>query len=204
SGVLDALGRGSIMNCTPNSRYRIRFYPDVGQGEIDRLYASYDGVIAKLHDWLQNEWDGSIAAQWRSMAPVGDPKRMKQINDAFLKGMGKALTNLWDDIKTLFEILTNLDKYAQKLLEFITEADFKKLKAQAKELMQTVLLIVSDEPLMFLYAAAVVCWVQLLPPTTVAEITSQVMTGLLLDILLGIVLSGGAGLAVRYSVKATK
>ena len=204
TGTLDANGMGSINGCIPNSQYRIRFYPNVSQREVDTLYASYDGVISKLHDWLQAEWSGSIAAQWKLLAPVGDPKRLAQISKAFVDGMGKALMALWDDVKMLFEILTNLDKYYDKLLTFISEADFQKLKAQAKDLMHTLLMIVSDEPLMFLYASAVVCWVQLLPPTTVAELTGQVLTGLLLDILLGVVLTGGAGLAVRYSVKAVK
>ena len=204
TGILDANGMGSINGCIPNSQYRIRFYPNVSQREVNTLYASYDGVIAKLHDWLQAEWSGSIAAQWKLLAPVGDPKRLAQINKAFQDGMGKALMGLWDDVKKLFEILTNLDKYYDKLLTFISEADFQKLKAKAKDLMHTLLMIVSDEPLMFLYASAVVCWVQLLPPTTVAEFAGQVLTGLLLDILLGIVLTGGAGLAVRYSVKAVK
>ena len=204
SGVLDANGMGQISGCLPNSQYRIRFFPKVGQGEIDALYASYDGVIDKLHGWLQSEWNGTIAAQWRALAPVNDPRRLTQINDAFMSGMGKALMSLWDDVKKLFHILTHLDEYYDKLVQFISEADFQKLKAQAKELMQRVLMIVSDEPLMFLYASAVVCWVQLLPPTTVAEIIAQFATGLLLDILLGIVLTGGAGLAVRLSVKATK
>lgn len=204
SGVLDGNGMGSINDCLPNSRYRIRFYPNVSQGEVDKLYASYDGVIGKLHDWLHGEWSGSIAAQWKLLAPVGDPKRLAQINQAFLDGMGGALMAIWDDVKKLYDILTNLDKYYDKLRTFISEADFQKLKAQAKELMHTVLMIVSDEPLMFLYASAVVCWVQLLPPTVVAEFTSQLVSGLLLDVLLGIVLTGGAGLVVRYSVKAAK
>ena len=204
SGTLDANGMGQIMGCQPNSQYRIRFFPNVGQGEIDALYASYDGVIDKLHGWLQSEWNGTISQQWRTLAPVNDPRRLQQINEAFLSGMGKALMSLWDDIKHLFHILTHLDEYYDRLIEFISETDFQKLKAQAKELMQRILLIVSDEPLMFLYASAVVCWVQLLPPTTVAEIIAQFATGLLLDILLGIVLTGGAGLAVRLSVKATK
>ncbi|MDF5797730.1 hypothetical protein P4203_29615 [Pseudomonas aeruginosa] len=72
---------------------------------------------------------------------------MEQITDAYLDGMGKALVNLWDDVVELFGILANLDEHAAKLLEFINEADFEKLKAQAKELLGTALLIASDEPL---------------------------------------------------------
>ncbi len=75
---------------------------------------------------------------------------MEQINDAYLDGMGKALVNLWDDVVELFGILANLDEHAAKLLEFINEADFEKLKAQAKELLGTALLIASDEPLLFI------------------------------------------------------
>ena len=204
SGVLDSDGMATVTGCTPNSLYEIAFYPDVSQREVDALHASYEGVIANLHDWLMNEWNTTIIEQWKAMAPVGDPRRLKQINDAFMAGMGNALKSLWDDIKMLFHVLTNLDDYAAMLLKFISEADFAKLKAQAKELLRTALLIVNDEPLMFFYASAVVCWAQLLPPTTVAEMISEFASGLLFDILLGIVLSGGAGLAVRYAVKGVR
>ncbi|MHA5868535.1 type IV secretion protein Rhs, partial [Pseudomonas aeruginosa] len=147
---------------------------------------------------------GPLSAEWKRLAPVGDRRRMEQINDAYLDGMGKALVNLWDDVVELFGILANLDEHAAKLLEFINEADFEKLKAQAKELLGTALLIASDEPLLFIYASAIVCWIQLLPPTTAAEMVAELSTGLLLDILLGIILTGGAGLAVRLAVKGSK
>lgn len=203
-GVLDADGMASISGCAPNTLYQVKFYPEVSIQEIDALYRSYDDVIAKLNEWLLEQWNGPLSAEWKRLAPVGDRRRMEQINDAYLDGMGKALVNLWDDVVELFGILANLDEHAAKLLELINEADFEKLKAQAKELLGTALLIASDEPLLFIYASAIVCWTQLLPPTTAAEMVAELSTGLLLDILLGIILTGGAGLAVRLAVKGSK
>ncbi|KRW61694.1 type IV secretion protein Rhs [Pseudomonas sp. TTU2014-080ASC] len=203
SGTLDENGLGFIENCEPNRKYFIRFYPNVSEAEINALYASYDGVIAKLEAWLQSEWNSTISAQWKLMAPVGDFERLKQINDAYMQGVENALKSLWNDLKSLYDIISHPLDNATKLLEFISEIDLEKLK-QAKDVVEKLLLIVSDEPLMFLYTSAFVTWLQLLPPTTIAELTSQILSTLLLDILLGIVLSGGAGLAVRYSVKAVK
>lgn len=115
----------SISGCAPNTLYQVKFYPEVSIQEIDALYRSYDDVIAKLNEWLLEQWNGPLSAEWKRLAPVGDRRRMEQINDAYLDGMGKALVNLWDDVVELFGILANLDEHAAKLLEFINEADFE-------------------------------------------------------------------------------
>lgn len=204
SGKLDADGKASIAGCTPNKNYRVRFYPNVGQAELDALYKSYEGVIGQLHAWLMQQWSSSIDAHWLMMSPVGDPRRLAEINQAFVAGTGHAMMNIIDDVKNLIHMLANLDEYKQKLLEFISEADFQKIKQQAKELLHTAMLMLHDEPLLFFYASTVVCWISLMPPVEVAEMYSTLESGILLNVLLGIVLSGGMGIAFRLSVKGLK
>jgi RHS repeat-associated protein len=200
SGTLDENGLGSIIGCHPNRPYIVRFYPNVGEADLQKLYASYDDITAKLHQWLVAEWNGTIAEEWRSFAPAGDVKRLQQINQRSLKGTANALISLWDEIKKAIHILTHPDEYYEKLRDFISDADIQTLKAQAKDLLHTALLILNDEPLMFLYASAVVCWVQLQPPTVMAELYSQIMTSLLINILLCLALQA-AGLQARMIIR---
>ncbi|SPY53688.1 putative Rhs family protein [Pseudomonas aeruginosa] len=89
-GVLDADGMASISGCAPNTLYQVKFYPEVSIQEIDALYRSYDDVIAKLNEWLLEQWNGPLSAEWKRLAPVGDRRRMEQINDAYLNGMGQS------------------------------------------------------------------------------------------------------------------
>ncbi|MGC1331826.1 DUF6531 domain-containing protein, partial [Pseudomonas sp.] len=200
SGNLDKMGMAEIQGCVPNQQYRLSFYPKVGQAELDTLYGSYDGIVASLHAWLSQQWTSSIQPKWQGFAPEGDPKRLQQANQALRDGIKKALKSLWDDIKKAFSILANLDQNMARLLTLINEADFQKLKAQASELLSTALTILSDPLLMYLYTMALLTWVQMLPPTMVAEAIGEFTTDFLINFILGVVLSGGIGLVVRLSI----
>ncbi|MWV17459.1 type IV secretion protein Rhs [Pseudomonas sp. L-22-4S-12] len=204
TGRLDADGKASISGCTPNRQYRVTFYPTVGEPEMNALFTSYTGLLDNLHGWLLQEWTTRISAHWLMMSPVGDPRRLLEINQAFLAGVGHAMSNIIDDVKSLIEMLSDLDKFKEQLLNFISELDFQKLKEQAKDLLHTALMILHDEPLIFFFAATICCWAELLPPVEAAEMISAFEAGILLNILLGIVLSGGLGLAFRLSVKGLK
>ncbi|WP_248803762.1 RHS repeat-associated core domain-containing protein [Pseudomonas sp. MWU13-2100] len=199
-GRLDKLGMAQIQGCIPDQQYRLTFHPQVGQSELDALYGSYDGIVASLHDWLSQQWQGSIAPKWKTFAPVSDPKRLEQANQALRDGIKKALKSLWEDIKKAFSILANLDENMARLLTMINEADFKKLKAQADELLSTALTLLSDPLLMYLYTMALLTWVRMLPPTMVAEAIGEFSTDFLINFILGVVLSGGIGLVVRVTV----
>ena len=63
------------------------------------------------------------------------------------------------------------------------------------------LLVLQDEALLYLYAYALVSWVKLLPPDQQTEFGAQVIASVLIDVIVGVVLTGGAGLAARYGAK---
>ena len=203
-GVLDANGQATISGCHANRRYRLHFHPKVSPAEVQALYASYDSLLDQLKGWLDGEWAERIAPHWDSMPPVGSMQRVNDIHKAMAKGVGSVLMNLFDDLKALVKLLFNLDGARDQLLQFISEADFDKLKAQAGSLLHTAFLMLDDELLMFYYATAILQWLALSPPEWQAQAYAMLNAGLLLDVLLGIVLSGGLGLAFRLTAKGLK
>jgi hypothetical protein len=116
----------------------------------------------------------------------------------------EALKSVWEDIKNLFDLLINAREYVGKVVDYISKADFEKLKLQAKTALHNGLMLLSDEPLIYLYAMAAITWVQLQPPMVIAELAGGVLLEVILNVVIGMVLTGGAGLAVRIGVKATR
>ncbi|WP_286089103.1 RHS repeat-associated core domain-containing protein [Pseudomonas sp. MWU13-3659] len=203
-GQLDEQGRATISGCHANRRYTLLFHPKVGPAEIEALHGSYDGLLDQLKGWLDSEWAERIGPHWDRMPPVGSLQRLKDINAAMYKGVSSVLMNLLDDLKALVKLLFNLDGARDKLLQHISEADFQKLKAQAASLLHTANLMLHDELLMFFYATAILQWLALTPPEWQAQAFAMLNAGLLLDVLLGVVLSGGLGLAFRLTAKGLK
>ncbi|MGL4917354.1 MAG: DUF6531 domain-containing protein, partial [Aeromonas allosaccharophila] len=115
-------------------------------------------------------------------------------------GVGKALVGVWDDLKTIYNLLADPVGNAKKLAEFGVDAAAM-AKAGASQ-MEAAMLVLQDEALLYLYAYALVCWVKMLPPDQQTEFGSQVISSVLIDVIIGVILTGGAGLAARYGAKA--
>jgi len=106
--------------------------------------------------------------------------------------------------QSLYDLVAHPRENYEKLKNFFTEEQIKKIYDASAEAIHTALLIASDEPLMWIYVAAIVAWVKMLPPQTCTEVLAQMSTEFLLNILVGVVLTGGLGLAVRVGTKAIK
>ncbi|MFJ5240111.1 RHS repeat-associated core domain-containing protein [Pseudomonas neuropathica] len=181
--------------------YRITFFPNVSQSDVKALYDSYQGVIGKLDGWLQSEWSSKFQPQWASYSAADRTGRSVILLKRALEGFEKALLQLWDDIKSLFELLANPRKNYEKLKKYLSDAEIDKLYATSKESIASGLLILSDEPLMFVYVSAIVAWVGMLPPQVVVDVMTAIASEFLINVLVGICLTGGAGLAVRAGTK---
>ncbi|MBH3361508.1 RHS repeat-associated core domain-containing protein [Pseudomonas sp. URMO17WK12:I11] len=201
-GSFDANGLATVQGCTPEKEYQITFYPNVGVKEIRALYASYSDILETLSRWLTEEWNSSIAPLWRDMPPAVGIEPLWQVTEAFFNGVSKAWQQLLDDIKSVYALLKNLDEYVGKITDYISKADFDKLMADAKTGLHNALMLLSDEPLICLYAIAVLTWVKLQPPTVIAELAGGMLLEIFISVVIGIVVTKGAGLAVRVGAKA--
>ncbi|WP_222997205.1 DUF6531 domain-containing protein, partial [Pseudomonas tolaasii] len=194
SGILE------VTECDRNQQYRVNFYPDVSKAHYKALYASYQSVIASLEGWLRREWTTTFAPLWKNYSEANFLKRYLALHEAYARGFGQALNSLWDDIKQLYEWITHPLVYAEKLLHYLSQAEFEKLLALSTDALAKGLLILSDEPLMFIHLSAFVGWMRLLPPPYMNELLGEISGEVLINLLL-VRATGGMGLVTRMSPK---
>ncbi|MFW0754936.1 RHS repeat-associated core domain-containing protein [Pseudomonas sp. H11T01] len=194
SGILE------IPECWRGSRYRITFFPNVSQDHVKALYASYQGVIGELEGWLRNEWTSQFQPLWASYSQADLLERYRALHKADWRGFENALFGLWDDVQQLYQLLADLKPNSEKLLEYLTQVELDTLLSASKEAIANGLLVLSDEPLQFVYLSAIVSWLRMLPPPYLIEVLAEVRSEVLINLLL-ISCTAGIGFKLRMSTK---
>ncbi|MGB3125444.1 MAG: DUF6531 domain-containing protein, partial [Pseudomonas sp.] len=192
SGILE------VTECDRNQQYRVNFYPNVSKAHYKALYASYQSVIAPLEGWLRGEWTTTFGPLWENYSEANFLKRYLQLHAAYARGFGEALNALWDNIKQLYEWIAHPLRYAEKLLHYLSQAELEKLLALSAETLAKGLLVLSDEPLIFIYLSAFVSWMRLMPPPYMNELLGEISGEVLINLLLGLA-TGGMGVVLRMS-----
>ncbi|MFJ5239688.1 DUF6531 domain-containing protein, partial [Pseudomonas neuropathica] len=193
SGILQ------VTDCDRGQRYRITFFPDVSTDHVQTLYASYQGIIDGLEGWLRGEWS-EFQPQWKEFSSAGFLERYGLLQQADWRGFEKALNGVWDDIEQVFALLADLQANSEKLLEYLSDAELEALLQASSDAIANGLLILSDEPLLFIHLAAFTSWLKMLPPQYLAEVVAEVRVELLISFLL-MGVSGGIGVPLRLSSK---
>ncbi len=194
SGILE------ITECDRNQQYRISFYPNVSKDHVKALYASYQSVIAGLEERLRQAWDDTFQAQWKGYKDAKPLDRRRMLETAFLSGIGKALYDLWDNITQLYELLADIKPNSEKLLQYITQTELDELLKLGKDAIAHGLLVLSDEPLLFIYLSAMVGWIRMLPPPQMYELLGEITGEVLINLLLIRVL-GSMGVVARLGTQ---
>ncbi|RAH01500.1 RHS repeat-associated core domain-containing protein [Pseudomonas sp. Leaf98] len=197
------IGPGGILEiteCDRNQQYRVNFYPNVSSEHFKALYASYQSVIAPLEGWLRSEWSGTFAPLWQDYSEANVLKRYLLLDQAYAKGFGQALYSLWDSLKQLFEWLAHPLDNAEKLLSYLSQAEFEQLLNVSAEALAKGLLVLSDEPLLFIYLSAMVSWMRLLPPAYMNALLGEISADVLINLVLALA-TGGMGIAIRMSAQ---
>ncbi|KHK61267.1 DUF6531 domain-containing protein, partial [Pseudomonas frederiksbergensis] len=196
SGILE------ISECDRGQRYRISFFPNVTTDHVKALYASYQTAIAELEGWLKAEWK-AFQPLWKEHSAKGFLDRYNTLQDAQLRGFENALYKLWDDVKQIFDLLADLQANSEKLLEYFTEAELEQLLKASSEAIAKALMIASDEPLLFVYTAAFISWMRMLPPRYLAEALGEMHASILINLILAR-LTAGLGVGLRMSGKVLR
>ncbi|MBK3460239.1 RHS repeat-associated core domain-containing protein [Pseudomonas haemolytica] len=194
SGILEVNG------CTRDQQYQITFYPNVSEDHVKALYASYQAVIGGLEVRLRETWNGTFQAQWKSYTDATPLDRRRLVEAAFLSGMGKALYHLWDNVTQLYDLLADLKPSSEKLLHYLSQAELDELLTLGKDTIAQGLLVLSDEPLLFIYLSAMVSWMRMLPPPEMNELWGEITGEVLISLLLIRVL-GAMGLTARLGTQ---
>ncbi|MCU1762194.1 DUF6531 domain-containing protein [Pseudomonas sp. 14P_8.1_Bac3] len=194
SGILE------IPDCWRGQRYRITFFPNVSTDHVKALYASYQSVVEELEGWLRNEWTAEFEPLWAGFSEATFTERYGLLRRADWRGFENSLHGLWDDVKQVFALMADLQANSEKLLEYLTELELETLLNASTEAIANLLLVLSDEPLMFIHLAAFTSWLQLLPPQYVVEVMAEIRTEILISFLL-VRLTGPAGLNLGMSAR---
>ncbi|RKS28818.1 YD repeat-containing protein, partial [Pseudomonas sp. WPR_5_2] len=201
--IHETIGPGGILeipDCWRGNRYRITFFPNVTTDHIKALYDSYQGVVGELEGWLRSEWESEFQTQWAGFSEANFKERYGMLQRADWRGFENSLNGLWDDVKQLYALIADLQTNSAKLLEYLTEAELERLLKASTDAIANLLLVLSDEPLMFIYLAAFTSWLKMLPPQYIAEVVAQIRTELLISFLL-VCLTGPLGLKLGMSSK---
>ncbi|NWA69846.1 RNase A-like domain-containing protein [Pseudomonas reactans] len=194
SGILE------IDECERNQQYRVSFYPNVSKDHVKALYASYQTVIDELEIRLRNEWTGTFQALWKDYTDASPLDQRRMLEAAFLRGMGKALYNLWDNLTQLCDLLADLKPNSEKLLHYLSQTELDELLKLGSESIAKGLLVLSDEPLLFIYVSAICSWIRMLPPQDMNEVMGEITGEILISLVL-IWATAGMGVTVRLGAQ---
>jgi RHS repeat-associated protein len=197
---LDENGKGQFKG-TPGKFYRVHVQSEVTPAQIDDLFTSYNGLTTELESWLRKEWEG-FKPQWSQQSASAS---LAAVGNGMLAGGWAAIQEVWDGIGEISEILKDPGAFAEKLGE--SAGELAGLAASAPDMMEKAMLLASDEAALCLLMRTAMLWLEALPPSqlagTSAEAISKVVVGLVIDLLIGLVLSvvgvGIAWLTVRLA-----
>ncbi|MGY2273245.1 RHS repeat-associated core domain-containing protein [Pseudomonas azotoformans] len=198
--TIDASGILEVNDCIRDQRYQITFYPNVSKAHVKALYASYQSVIVGLEERLRDEWTKTFKPRWKDFANATPFERSAMQGVAFASGIGKAFYNLWDNFTQLYDLLADLKANSEKLLKYITQAELDELLKLGKDAIAHGLLVLSDEPLLFIYLSAMVAWIRMLPPPEMYELVGEITGEVLINLFL-IWATRGMGVQVRLGMQ---
>ncbi|KOX99390.1 RHS repeat-associated core domain-containing protein [Pseudomonas nunensis] len=190
--TLDEHGKGTFRG-VEGKFYRIHVHNEVTPQQVDDLFSSYDGLTTQLEGWLRDEW--------KTFKPKWSESSSAAVGNGLLAGSWAAIEGVWDGISLLSDILKDPAKFTTQLGE--SAAELEKLAKTAPDVMEKAQLLASDEAALCLLVRSASLWLDMLPPGEIAgktaEAVSMVVVQLLIDILIGIVLTfAGAGAGIAY------
>ncbi|MCU1786268.1 hypothetical protein NTD80_26260, partial [Pseudomonas sp. 13B_2.1_Bac1] len=124
--------------------------------------------------WLRSEWDATFAPLWANYSEANFLKRYLMLHRAYARGFGNALYELWDSLKQLLQWLMNPLANAEKLLHYLSRAELEKLLNVSAEILAKGILVLSDEPLLFIYLSVLVSWMRMMPPPYMNELLGEI------------------------------
>ncbi|NVZ52399.1 RHS repeat protein [Pseudomonas sp. B6002] len=176
--MLDEHGKGSH-HCAAGKRYQVRVRGSVSEEQVEALFASYAGLTADLEQWLRSQWSGFKPHWERSTASA--------IGSGVLAGSWAAIKEVWDSIKRVQAILEDPLKFAEQLGD--QAAKLAQLATDTPRVMEQAMLLASDEAALYLMLRTAMLWLDALPPGEMAEKAAGLAVSLLIDLVIGAVLT---------------
>src|SRR5690554_4868749 len=199
SGTTDENGLAEVP-VTPGKEYRVVMSPDVTQADMDALYETYEGFIDCCCALLENTWQNGARQEWDRYLTMSSVEQSLATYGRFQQGISDGFIGVLDDIRRIYDVIcglldhdfSNLPEDIRDQLETLKKADEAYLKA---------CLVANDEIFLFLVMYTVRQYFRLLAPTQVAEVSGELVGQILFDVVVGLIITGGAGLAAKYGAR---
>ncbi|NWE62582.1 type IV secretion protein Rhs, partial [Pseudomonas tolaasii] len=176
--MLDEHGKGSH-HCAAGKRYQVRVQGGVSEQQVDALFASYAGLTADLEQWLRE--------QWKDFEPYWQQSTASAIGSGVLAGSWAAIKEVWDSIRLVQAILEDPLKFGEQLGD--QAAKLAQIATDAPQVMEKAMLLASDEAALYLMVRTAMLWLDALPPGEMAEVGAGFVVSLLIDLVIGAVLT---------------
>lgn len=190
-GRLDDNGKATL-KLKPNQKYKIMFYPNIKQKDLDNLYASYDNLIDKCTKWLQKSWDKGQKEEWENYIAKGSEIDWVEALKEFSKGIWEALKDIWNAISKLFDVFCHPLKNAAKLKQLIGDGADKLISMydKHKDEIGDMLMMLKDEAMLFIFFNAAWCFFKLLTPQQLINFSAKMVGQVLTEVIIAIILPG--------------
>ncbi|HJR30737.1 MAG TPA: RHS repeat domain-containing protein, partial [Pseudomonas sp.] len=190
--TLDEHGKGQFTG-TPGKFYRVHVQNEVTPDQVNELFSSYAGLTTELDNWLREEW--------KTFKPQWSQSTFAAAGNGMLAGSWAAIEGVWDSLGLLSDILKDPRRFAEQLGSGADQ--LRELAEKSPQVMQKIQLLASDEAALCLLLRTASLWLEMLPPSEIASKTAEAVSAgvvqLLIDILIGIVLTfTGAGAGIAY------
>ena len=199
SGTTDANGVAEVP-VAPGKEYRVVLAPDVSRADMDALYSTYESFIERCCSLLENTWNNGARQEWERYLSMSSAFQAAAVYARFQEGIADGFTAVLDDIRRIYDVIcglldhdfSNLPDDLREQMENLKKADDAYLKA---------CLVANDEVFLFLVMYTVRQYFRLLSPTQVAEVSGELVGQILFDVVVGLIITGGAGLAAKYGAR---
>ncbi|MEX5543915.1 hypothetical protein, partial [Pseudomonas poae] len=81
-------------------------------------------------------------------------------------------------------LIANLKANSEQWLRYVSQRELDELLKLGKDAIAHGLLVLSDEPLLFIYLSAMIGWIRLLPPPQMVELVGEITGEVLINLLL--------------------
>ncbi|WP_025857519.1 RHS repeat-associated core domain-containing protein [Pseudomonas sp. CHM02] len=176
--MLDEQGKGSH-HCAAGGRYQVRVQGGVSEEQVDALFASYSGLTGDLEQWLREQWSG--------FKPHWERSTVSAIGSGVLAGSWAAIRDVWDSIKLVQAMLEDPLTFVEQL--GAEAAKLAQIATDAPKVMEQAMLLASDEAALYLMLRTAMIWLDALPPSEIAEVAAGFLVSLLVDLVIGAVLT---------------
>ncbi|MEG1466936.1 MAG: RHS repeat-associated core domain-containing protein [Hafnia sp.] len=190
----DADGKAEFDNLTPGERYYARTLDDSLESHNQEMLAAYDVLSQDIFAQLSASW-ASEKPQWTLSAIA------TSIAEAFATGLCSSVTDLWDDTKVAYNIISDpvasaeaLGQKASGVMACIGNLgipDINGILNGSKDLARDLMAFFNDEAALYLFARAAMLRLRMFPfgdlLASIAGMIGDILSGVIFGALLSLV-----------------